>query len=161
MARDGIPQIGTKAPAFSQICTGGKQVALKDFLGKKNLVLYFYPKDDTPGCTVEACGFRDANGHFEETDTVIVGVSCDGINTHERFSTKHKLPFLLLSDPDSEVCKAYGVFGVKSFMGREFMGIHRTTFVIDKKGRIRMVYPRVKVKDHAAEVLGFIRDELS
>ncbi len=160
MGKDAAPEVGSKAPAFRLTGTGGKQVALKDFLGKKNLVLYFYPKDDTPGCTLEACGFRDAHGRFEEHDTVVLGVSRDALDSHQRFSTKHRLPFLLLSDPESEVAKTYGVYGRKQFMGREFFGVHRTTFVIDKNGTIRQVYPRVKVKEHAEEVLDFIRGDL-
>ncbi|MFQ5878329.1 MAG: thioredoxin-dependent thiol peroxidase [Acidobacteriota bacterium] len=161
METNGRPQVGSRAPAFALMGTGGKRVSLEDFLGRKNLVLYFYPKDDTPGCTVEARGFRDAVGLFEARDTIVVGVSRDSLSSHERFSSKLRLPFLLLSDPDSEVCRAYGVFGKKSFMGREFLGIHRTTFVIDKRGTIRMVYPRVRVGEHAAEVLRFVQDELS
>ncbi len=161
MAKSETPEVGRKAPAFALVGTGGKTVALKDFIGKKNLILYFYPKDDTPGCTLEACAFRDHFGHFEEHDTVVVGVSRDSVASHEKFSGKYKLPFLLLSDPEIEVAKAYGVYGKKSFMGREFFGVHRTTFVIDKQGTIRQVFPRVKVKDHAEEVLGFIRSELS
>ena len=161
MAKQSIPEVGSKAPVFSLQGTGGKTVALKDFLGRKNLVLYFYPKDGTPGCTAEAAGFRDAFGNFESADTVILGVSRDDLASHEVFSRKHKLPFLLLSDRDSELAKSYGVFGKKSFMGREFFGVHRTTFVIDKTGTIRQVYPRVKVKEHPAEVLDFIREELT
>jgi peroxiredoxin Q/BCP len=136
-------------------------VGLKDFIGRKHLVLYFYPKDATPGCTMEACGFREAYPHFEERDTVVLGVSRDGVDTHEKFSSKHRLPFLLLSDPKAEVCTAYGVFGTKSFLGREFLGIHRTTFVIDRGGTIRGVFPKVKVREHAQEVLRFIRSELA
>ena len=156
-----MPTVGAKAPRFSLKGTGGKTISLKEFNGKKNLVLYFYPKDSTPGCTLEACDFRDAFGHFEAEDTVIIGVSGDQLDALESFSSKLDLPFPLLSDPDVEVSNAYGVYGKKSFMGREFFGIFRTTFVIDKQGTIRQVYPRVKVKEHAAEVLGFIRDELS
>lgn len=155
------PRVGGKAPRFSLPATGGRTVGLADYLGKKNLVLYFYPKDGTPGCTLEACGFRDAYERFLETDTIVLGVSTDDLESHERFARKHALPFPLLSDPETEVASAYGVFGKKSFMGREFFGIHRTTFVIDKRGRIRRVFPRIKVKEHSAEVLGFIRDELS
>ncbi len=161
MVKQSIPAVGSKAPVFSLQATGGKTVALKDFLGRKNLVLYFYPKDGPPGCTAEAAGFRDAFGNFESADTVILGVSRDDLASHEVFSRKHKLPFLLISDRDSELAKSYGVFGKKSFMGREFFGVHRTTFVIDKTGTIRQVYPRVKVKEHPAEVLDFIREELS
>ena len=161
MGTNGMPEVGDKAPQFALAGTGGKQVALKDFVGRKNLVLYFYPKDDTPGCKVEACGFRDSFGLFEAQDAVILGVSRDTIESHENFSAKLRLPFLLLSDPQSEVASAYGVYGKKSFMGREFFGIHRTTFVIDKKGTVRRVYPKVKVREHAGEILAFLRDEMS
>ena len=161
MGNHATPPTGAKAPAFTLLGTGGKRVALKDFLGRKNLVLYFYPKDNTPGCTMEACGFRDAFGHFEASDTVILGVSRDALESHQKFSSKLRIPFLLLSDPEAEVAKAYGAFGKKSFMGREFLGVHRTTFVIDKQGMIRRIFPKVKVKGHTAEVLDFVRDELS
>ena len=161
MEMDAIPQVGSKAPDFTLVGTGGKRVGLRDFLGKKNLVLYFYPKDATPGCTMEACGFRDSYPHFEEHDTVILGVSRDHVEAHEKFSSKHRLPFLLLSDPGAEVCNAYGVYGTKSFLGREFLGIHRTTFVIDSRGTIRGVFPKVRVREHAQEVLQFIKRELS
>lgn len=160
MGTNGKPEIGSRAPEFTLQGTGGKRVALKDFHGRKNLVLYFYPKDDTPGCTVEAGGFRDAFGDFEALDTVILGVSRDGLEAHQKFSTKCRLPFLLLSDPEVEVAKAYGAFGTKSFMGREFQGIHRSTFVIDRKGIVRQIWPKVKVKEHAAEVLDFIKSAL-
>lgn len=155
-----IPPIGSKAPDFTLVGTGGKKVGLKDFYGRKNLVLYFYPKDATPGCTMEACGFRDAYPHFEQHETVVLGVSRDSLNAHESFSTKHRLPFLLLSDPDGEVSTAYGVFGTKSFLGRQFLGIHRTTFVIDSRGTIRGVFPKVKVREHAQDVLRFVQTEL-
>jgi peroxiredoxin Q/BCP len=161
MGKSATPEVGRKAPEFTLTGTGGKTVALKDFLGKKNLILYFYPKDDTPGCTMEACDFRDRLDHFEEHDTVVVGVSRDSVTSHEKFSSKYKLPFLLLSDPETEVAKAYGIYGKKSFMGREFFGVHRTTFVIDKQGTVRQIFPGVKVKEHAEEVLGFIRSEMS
>jgi thioredoxin-dependent peroxiredoxin len=161
MEMEAIPQVGSKAPDFTLVGTGGKRVGLRDFLGKKNLVLYFYPKDATPGCSMEACDFRDAYPHFEEHGTVILGVSRDGVDSHEKFSSKHRLPFLLLSDPGAEVCSAYGVYGTKSFLGREFLGIHRTTFVIDSRGTIRGVFPKVKVREHAQEVLRFIRRELA
>jgi peroxiredoxin Q/BCP len=161
MEMDAIPQVGSKAPDFTLVGTGGKKIGLRDFLGKKNLVLYFYPKDATPGCSMEACGFRDAYPHFEEHGTVVLGVSRDGVDSHEKFSSKHRLPFLLLSDPGAEVCSAYGVYGTKSFLGRQFLGIHRTTFVIDSRGTIRGVFPKVKVREHAQEVLQFIRRELA
>ena len=160
MGKDATPEIGSKAPTFTLQGTGGKTIALKDFRGRKNVVLYFYPKDDTPGCTMEACAFRDRSGRFEEQDTIVFGVSRDTLDAHQKFSTRYHLPFLLLSDPQAEVARAYGAFGPKKFMGREFLGIHRTTFVIDKQGTIRQVYSKVKVKDHAAEVLEFVKSEL-
>ncbi len=161
MELDALPQVGSKAPDFNLVGTGGKTVGLKDFIGKKNLVLYFYPKDSTPGCTMEACGFRDAYGDYEAHDTVILGVSRDAPDSHEKFSSKHGLPFLLLSDPSAAVATAYGVYGKKSFLGREFFGIHRATFVIDATGTIRRVYPKIKVREHAEEVLEFVRSELA
>jgi peroxiredoxin Q/BCP len=161
MTKDAPPEIGSKAPLFALPATGGKTIALRDFIGKKNVVLYFYPKDDTPGCTMEACDFRDDYGRFEERGTVILGVSRDGLDSHTKFTGKLRLPFLLLSDADAEVAKNYGAYGKKSFMGREFFGIHRMTFVIDAQGTIRQVYPKVLVKGHTQEVLGFIESELA
>ena len=110
---------------------------------------------------MEACGFRDAFGYFEASDTVILGVSRDGLESHQKFSDKLRIPFLLLSDPEAEVAKAYGAFGKKSFLGREFLGVHRTTFVIDKQGTIRRIFPKVKVMGHPAEVLEYVREELA
>jgi len=161
MASDAAPAVGTKAPDFALEATGGRKVTLGEFLGRKNLVLYFYPKDHTPGCTLEACDFRDAYGRFEAADTVVLGVSRDPVASHDRFTEKHRLPFLLLSDPDAAVARAYGTYGTKSFMGREFLGIHRTTFVIDSRGTIRQIFPRVRVKGHADEVLKFVCDGLA
>ncbi len=161
MEKDALPQVGSKAPDFTLVGTGGKRVGLKDFIGRKNLVLYFYPKDSTPGCTMEACGFRDAYRQYEEHDTVILGVSRDTPESHEKFSSRYRLPFLLLSDPNAEVATAYGIYGKRSFLGREFFGIHRATFVIDATGTIRGVYPKVKVREHAEEVLQFVRAELT
>lgn len=161
MAMDALPEIGSKAPQFTLRGTGGKTISLRDFIGKKNVVLYFYPKDDTPGCTAEACGFRDAYGDFESQDTVILGVSRDDLESHQKFTGKYKLPFLLLSDPDAAVSRSYGAFGKKSFMGRDFLGIHRMTFIIDSEGTIRAVYPKVRVKDHVSEVLRFIDSHLA
>jgi peroxiredoxin Q/BCP len=160
MAMDPTPEVGAEAPAFTLPGTAGKTVSLADFRGRKNVVLYFYPKDGTPGCTLEACGFRDQFGRFEAQDTVIFGVSRDDLDSHRSFSARHRLPFLLLSDPGAEVARAYGAFGPKTFMGREFHGISRATFVIDKQGTIRRIYAKIKVKGHAAEVLEFVRDRL-
>ncbi len=146
-------EVGDTAPAFSMATDGGSKVSLKDFAGKKNVVLYFYPKDDTPGCTVEAKDFRDLYAKFKKADTVIIGVSKDSVKSHDKFKTKHCLPFTLGSDEDGAVCEAYGVWVEKSMYGKKYMGIQRATFLIDKKGAIAAVWPKVSVTGHAAEVL--------
>ena len=127
---------GKKAPAFNVPSSAGKNIALKDFKDKKNVVLYFYPKDDTPGCTVEACGLRDAHKLIEKEDAVVLGVSPDPVAKHEKFIEKYGLPFTLLSDEDHRLCEAYGVWVEKSMYGRKYMGVARTTFIIGKDGRI-------------------------
>jgi thioredoxin-dependent peroxiredoxin len=144
---------GTTAPAFKTTDTNGESVSLKDFRGKK-VVLYFYPKDDTPGCTREACSFRDAFSKFKKRGITILGVSPDSEKSHQKFTAKYKLPFTLLADVDHSIADAYGVYGEKKFMGRTYMGIHRTTFLIDEKGKIKKVFEKVKPDDHADEVLG-------
>lgn len=160
MSKKNEPQVGRKAPGFALMGTGGREVTLDEFRGRKNLVLYFYPKDGTPGCTTEACAFRDVHEKFTENDTVVLGVSTDALDTHERFSAKNGLPFDLLSDGAREVSKTYGVYGKKSFMGREFFGINRTTFVIDKKGTIRRIDRKMDLKSHPAEILEYVKTEL-
>ena len=144
---------GTAAPAFKTTDGNGETVNLKDFRGKK-VVLYFYPKDDTPGCTKEACSFRDAFSKFKKQGITILGVSPDSEKSHQKFVAKYKLPFTLLADTDHSIADAYGVYGEKKFMGRTYMGIHRTTFLIDEKGKIKKVFEKVKPDDHADEVLG-------
>jgi len=144
---------GRKAPAINLPASNGKNISLKDFQNKKNIVLYFYPKDDTPGCTVEACNFRDAIKDVEKKDAIILGVSPDGVDRHEKFINKFKLPFLLLSDEEKKTCKDYGVWVKKSMYGREYMGVARTTFVIDKAGKISKIFEKVKPKEHHSEVL--------
>jgi len=144
---------GTAAPAFKTTDANGETVNLKDFRGKK-VVLYFYPKDDTPGCTKEACSFRDAFSKFKKQGITILGVSPDSEKSHQKFVAKYKLPFTLLADTDHSIADAYGVYGEKKFMGRTYMGIHRTTFLIDEKGKIKKVFEKVKPEDHADEVLG-------
>ena len=144
---------GTNAPAFKTTDANGETVNLKDFRGKK-VVLYFYPKDDTPGCTKEACSFRDAFSKFKKQGITILGVSPDSEKSHQKFVAKYKLPFTLLADTDHSIADAYGVYGEKKFMGRTYMGIHRTTFLIDEKGKIKKVFEKVKPEDHADEVLG-------
>jgi thioredoxin-dependent peroxiredoxin len=147
---------GDKAPEFSAPANGGGTVSLKDFKGQY-LVLYFYPKDDTPGCTKEACGFRDAYQDFEKAGAVVLGVSTDSVKKHDKFVEKFQLPFPLLADEDKSIVEAYGVWGKKKFMGREYLGTNRVTFLIDPKGRIKKIWPTVKPEEHAAEVLAAIR----
>ena len=154
-----LPVIGKPAPDFTLPSTSGQSVSLRQFKGKKTVVLYFYPNDDTPGCTKEACGFRDLTSQFEAVGAVILGISTDSIESHLKFQTKQKLPFELLSDPEAMTCKAYGVWKQKNLYGKKFMGIERTTFVIDRTGRIAQIYPKVKVDGHVADVLAFLTEE--
>ena len=146
-------QIGTPAPPFSLESDQGETVRLADLKGKK-VVLYFYPKDATSGCTVEACEFRDSWDAFTRRGAVVLGVSPDSVASHRSFRTAQDLPFPLLSDPDHAVAERYGVWGEKSLYGRKFFGIRRTTFVIDEQGRIAAVFRNVKPRGHAAQVLG-------
>ncbi len=145
-------KIGDKAPGFSVKDQFGKTIDLKDFKGKK-LVLFFYPKASTPGCTVEACNLRDNYQTFQSKGYEILGVSVDSEKRQLNFSSKQELPYSLLADEDKEVIMAYGVWGPKKFMGKEYDGIHRTTFVIDKDGKIEDVITKVKTKDHSAQIL--------
>ena len=145
-------KVGDKAPAFSLPSSEGKNVALKDCKGK-NVVLYFYPKDDTPGCTKEACSFRDNLGRVRKNGAEVFGISADSIHAHEKFIEKYGLTFPLLSDENKEVIKAYGVWKEKSMYGRKYMGIERTTFIIDEKGKIAQIFPKVKVEGHTEEVI--------
>jgi peroxiredoxin Q/BCP len=146
---------GDKAPEFTAPTQDGATVSLADFKGK-HVILYFYPRDDTPGCTKEACGFRDAFAQFGKKDAVVLGVSADPVKSHSKFATKYKLPFMLLSDEEKKIVQAYGVWGQKSFMGRKYLGIHRVTFLIGPDGKIKNVWPAVKPEEHAAEVLSAI-----
>ncbi len=148
---------GQKAPDFSLPATGGKTVSLAEFRGKRNVVLYFYPKDNTPGCTKEACFFRDVMSEFESAGAAILGVSIDSIKSHEKFAAKHNLLFPLLSDERKTVSTDYGVFKEKSMYGKTFLGVERTTFAIDKEGVVRRVWPKVKVEGHIDEVLEFVK----
>jgi len=145
-------KVGDKAPAFSAPSNGGGTVALSDFTGK-NVVLYFYPRDDTPGCTKEACAFRDVFAALKKKGAVVLGVSTDPVKAHDKFVEKYKLPFPLLADEDHAIMDAYGVWGEKTFMGRRYQGTHRVTFLIGPDGRIRKIWPAVKPEEHAAEVL--------
>jgi len=143
---------GDKAPAFTLPSDGEGTISLSDFKGK-NLILYFYPKDNTPGCTKESCDFRDIHPDFSAANTIIVGASKDSIKSHDKFKSKYDLPFPLVSDVDGKLCESYGVWVEKSMYGRKYMGIERATFLIDGKGVIRNIWRKVKVKGHAAEVL--------
>jgi peroxiredoxin Q/BCP len=140
------------APDFTAKTDKDETVSLKDFAGK-HVVLYFYPKDDTPGCTVEACNFRDNMGRLESAGAVVLGISLDGVESHQKFRDKFELPFTLLADPDHTVADAYGVYGQKEFMGRQYMGIDRATFLIGPDGTLEKVWPKVKPDGHADEVL--------
>ncbi len=151
---------GRLAPDFELLASDGKAVALKDFRGKKNVVLYFYPKDDTPGCTAEACSFRDDLAGFDTLNTQILGVSRDDTDSHRKFADKFNLPFPLLADTKGSVTEAYGVWREKNMYGKKSMGIVRSTFIIDKEGIVRKIYPRVSVDGHSAEVSAFIRENL-
>jgi peroxiredoxin Q/BCP len=147
--------VGAKAPDFSLLDDSGNTVSLKDFKGQQ-VVLYFYPKDDTPGCTKEACGFRDVNSTLQTRGVVVLGVSLDGATAHKKFKAKYGLPFTLLSDEDATVSKAYGVYKQKNLYGRRSWGIERSTFVIDPAGRIQASFRKVKVDGHIDEVLAAV-----
>ena len=144
-------QIGKKAPAISLLDGDGKKRTLKEFLGSK-VVLYFYPKDNTSGCTAESCDFRDVFPKFKKNNAVIIGISPDSVESHKKFATKFDLPFILLSDVDKKVLEKYGVWKEKSMYGKKYMGVERTTLIIDEKGIVRKIYPKVKVNGHVEEV---------
>ena len=144
--------MGAKAPDFSLRTGTGETVRLSDFRGRR-VVLYFYPKDDTSGCTAEACAFRDGIGKLKARGAVVLGVSVDSVESHQRFKQKYALNFPLLSDADKQAVQAYGVWKQKSMYGRTYMGIERTTFLIDEQGRLAKIFPKVKVDQHYAEVL--------
>jgi thioredoxin-dependent peroxiredoxin len=143
---------GDKAPAFSLPSSEGREISLSDLKGQ-TVVLYFYPKDDTPGCTQEACDFRDSGKKFTKHNAVVLGISADSLASHEKFIKKYKLPFTLLSDESRETIKKYGVWKEKSMYGKKYMGIERTTVVIDPRGKIAKIFPKVKVTGHIDEVL--------
>ena len=146
---------GMSAPDFVLDADDGSAISLSSFSGK-TIVLYFYPKDDTPGCTKEACGFRDAWDQFLEKGAVVLGVSPDKTQSHAKFRTKYDLPFKLLADPEARVLKAYGAWGEKSMYGKSYEGVLRSTFVIDKDGTIVRVFPKVKPEGHAQEILALL-----
>ncbi len=144
--------VGDAAPDFTLKSDAGEEVHLKDLRGKK-VVLYFYPKDDTPGCTTEACDFRDKQKKISVKNAVVLGVSPDSVESHVKFKKKFNLPFVLLSDAEKKIVEAYGVWKEKSMYGRKYMGVERTTFVIDEKGKIEQVFPKVSVTGHVDAVL--------
>lgn len=152
-------EIGNAAPTFTLPNQDGENVSLEDFRGK-HVVLYFYPKDMTPGCTTEACDFRDNHESFAELNAVIIGVSPDPVESHQKFINKHELPFLLLADESHEVAEAYDVWKLKKNFGKEYMGIERSTFIIDKEGNLQKEYRKVKVDGHVEDALTFIRENL-
>lgn len=155
-----FPKVGNLAPVFTLTNQDGEKVSLKDFRGEKNVVVYFYPKASTPGCTVQACGIRDAQAELAKLDTVVLGISPDTEKRLQNFISKQDLNFDLLSDPEHEVADKYGAWGLKKFMGREFMGILRTSFLVDKEGRLRYVMDKVKTKTHDQDMLAVIREHL-
>lgn len=144
---------GDRAPEFTAFNHHGQKISLSDLKGKP-VVLYFYPRDDTPGCTKEACGFRDSFAEFRKKGAVVLGVSTDTMKSHGKFAGKFKLPFDLLVDEDKSIVQAYGVWGEKRFMGRKYQGTHRVTFLIGQDGKIKQIWPAVKPDEHAAEVGG-------
>lgn len=156
-----FPKIGNLAPTFSLPNQRGETVTLKDFRERKTVVLYFYPKAMTPGCTVQACGLRDAGAEYAALDAVVLGVSPDPVARLAKFAERDRLDFDLLSDVEHAVAERYGVWGPKKFMGREFLGILRTTFVIGRDGRLRQVFDKVRTASHHRDVLDWLRDNRS
>lgn len=153
-------EIGQPAPDFTLPANTGEMVSLSDFKGK-HVVLYFYPKDMTPGCTTEACDFRDHHDRFAELDAVIIGVSPDPIERHQKFIEKHGLPFILLADTENKAAELYDVWKLKKNFGKEYMGIERSTFIVDKNGNLAKEWRKVKVKGHVEEALEYIKEHLS
>jgi peroxiredoxin Q/BCP len=151
-----MPKVGDSAPDFQAEGSNGQIIKLSDLRGKK-VVLYFYPKDMTSGCTTEACDFRDHHANFSESEVVVIGVSKDPMGSHHKFIEKYQLPFILVSDPDLEIIKAYEVWKEKTMYAKKSMGVERTTFIIDEKGTIGKIYPKVKVKGHVEKVLEDLR----
>ena len=148
-----LPKVGDLAPEFRLPSTEGHDIGLEDFRGRRAVVLYFYPRDDTPGCTQEACSFRDLLSKFQARNVEVLGVSTDSVRSHKKFQQKYGLTFPLLADTAHQVAERYGVWQKKRFMGREYLGVARTTFVIDQQGLLKAVFPNVKVQGHADEVL--------
>lgn len=152
-------EIGMQAPGFTLEAHNGKTITLSDLKGK-NVVIYFYPKDMTPGCTTEACDFRDQYQQFNDVNAVILGISPDPVDRHQKFVEKYGLPFLLLADTDHQIAEAYGVWKLKKNFGKEYMGIERSTFIIDKDGKVVKEWRKVQVKGHVEDALNYIRENL-
>lgn len=150
-----MPECGMKAPDFTLMDKDGNPIRLSSFLGKK-IVLYFYPKDNTPGCTRQACAFAAAYADFKEKDIVVIGISKDSVTSHRKFAQKNSLPFILLSDPELQAIEAYGVWQEKKLYGKTSMGVVRTTFIIDEQGNIEKIIPKVKPDTNAAEILAYL-----
>ncbi len=151
-------EVGKKAPAFTLLDKDGAQVSLSDFLGKK-IVLYFYPRDNTPGCTRQACAFAASYAQFKSQDVVVIGISKDSVASHLKFAQKHELPFILLSDPELQAIQAYDVWKEKKLYGKVSMGVVRSTYIIDEEGVIEKVMPKVKPDTNAAEILAYLAGE--
>ncbi|MCK5883199.1 MAG: thioredoxin-dependent thiol peroxidase [Bacteriovoracaceae bacterium] len=151
-------EIGKLAPAFTMLNQNGDKISLKDFRGKKTVVLYFYPKAMTPGCTVQACGIRDRKNEFQRLDTVVLGVSIDEYERLKRFEGKQELNFDLLADPEHKTADKYKVWGLKKFMGKEYMGLNRVTYIIGKDGKIAQIMPKVKTKSHNDDILELLKE---
>lgn len=155
-----LPKVGNLAPAFTLIDQDGNKVSLKDYKNKKNVVLYFYPKAMTPGCTVQACSIRDSKKEFSKLKTVVLGVSPDPVDKLQRFIEKKELNFTLLSDEDHKIADKYGSWGPKQFMGKKYDGILRQTFIIGKDGKLKHIFDKVKTKTHHDDVINFIKENL-
>lgn len=147
---------GQEAPLFTATDQDGRQLRLEEYRGRK-VILYFYPKDDTPGCTKEACAFRDNFPNFKKLDVEVLGISVDGEKSHKKFAGKYELPFRLVSDNEKTIVESYGVWGMKKFMGREYMGTSRVTYLIDEEGRVEHVWAKVKPETHAEEILNWLQ----
>ncbi|WP_339733727.1 thioredoxin-dependent thiol peroxidase [uncultured Gimesia sp.] len=157
-AESKVPEVGKRAPAFFLPAYPEGKIRLSEFKDEKNVLLYFYPKDNTPGCTTESCDFRDRVATFKQNDTVILGISPDSVASHEKFATKFELPFILLSDENHEIAEKYGVWVEKMNYGKKYMGIQRSTFLINKEGKIAAAWPKVKVNGHAEEVAEALKE---
>jgi peroxiredoxin Q/BCP len=153
-----FPKVGNLAPGFTLKNQLDEAVSLKDFKGKKNVVIYFYPRASTPGCTTQACGIRDISAELDSLDTVVFGISPDAVSKLQKFIGKYDLNFDLLSDEDHLVAEKYGVWGLKKFMGKEFMGILRTSFFVDKNGCLRYIMDKVNTKTHDQDVVAYIKE---